>query len=77
VVSQRRTGTLEFEPSRALFRATLAFASNSNLSRSYDVTRDGARILAITTPFANRPRQIDVVTDWTSELARLAPRGKR
>ena len=49
----------------------------SNLRRSYDVTRDAAWILAITTPFANQPRQIEVVTDWASELARLAPRGKR
>ncbi len=77
LVAQRRTGTLEFDPPRALFRVALAGASNSDLRRSYDVTRDGARILAITTPFANQPRQIEVVTDWTSELARLAPRGEQ
>jgi hypothetical protein len=48
-------------------------ASGSDEMRSYDVTRDGARILAVTIPAASRPRQIEIVTDWTAELSRLVP----
>jgi hypothetical protein len=45
--------------------------------RSFDVTADGARLLAVTIPDASRPRQIEIVTDWAKELERLAPGGSR
>jgi hypothetical protein len=35
----------------------------------------GTRILAVTIPATGTPRQIQIVTDRTSELMRLAPRG--
>ena len=47
-------------------------ATDTKLDR---VTPDGTRILAVTIPAANTPRQIEIGTDWTSELMRLAPRG--
>ena len=42
-------------------------------SQTFDVARDGSRFLVVTIPDARRPRQVEVVTDWTRELARLAP----
>jgi Tol biopolymer transport system component/tRNA A-37 threonylcarbamoyl transferase component Bud32 len=76
LVAPRRAGRSDFEAPRALFAFPIAPGA-SNEMRTFDVTRDGARILAVTIPLANRPRQIEVVTNWTSELARLAPRGAR
>jgi serine/threonine-protein kinase len=73
VVAARRAGRLEFDAPRSLFAFPIAAAGNGEL-RTFDVTRDGARILAVTIPATNRPRRIEIVTDWTSELARLAPR---
>ena len=76
VVAARRAGRLEFDAPRSLFAFPIAAGGNGEL-RTFDVTRDGARILAVTIPAASRPRRIEIVSDWTSELARLAPRGGR
>jgi dipeptidyl aminopeptidase/acylaminoacyl peptidase len=76
VVAPRRAGRLEFDAPRSLFAFPIAPGGNSEF-RTFDVTRDGARILAVTIPAASRPRQIEIVADWTSELARLAPRESR
>jgi len=76
VITPRRTGSLDFQEPRTLFSVGLS-ASNAYETRSFDVTRDGSRILAIRIPPANRSRQIEVITNWTSELPRLAPRGKK
>jgi hypothetical protein len=46
-------------------------------SKTFDVTRDGTRIIAVTIPEASRPRQVEIVTDWTRELQRVAPRASR
>lgn len=70
VAAPRRAARFEFEAPRALFSSW-----GDGNAQSFDVTHDGARILAVTIPAANRPRQIEIVTDWTSELIRLAPRG--
>lgn len=72
VITPRRSGTLEFQQPRTLFRAALS-TLNGYETRGFDVTRDGSRILGIRIPEANRPRQVEIVTNWTSELGRLAP----
>jgi serine/threonine protein kinase len=59
----------------ALFTFSIDFGDDD--VRTFDVTPDGARVLALTTPEANRPRQMDVITNWVSELRRLAPRSPR
>jgi hypothetical protein len=46
-------------------------------SQTFDVSRDAARIIAVTIPDASRPRQMEIVTDWTRELERLAPQRGR
>jgi serine/threonine-protein kinase len=67
-------GRFEFEAPHRLFRfPILQFSTGGVEARLYDVAADGRRILAISTPDELRPRQIDVVTDWTSELARRVP----
>jgi serine/threonine-protein kinase len=74
VASPTTPGGLEFGPSRALFDAGIVSSRVSGVeSRVYAVTRDGQRILAITTPLSSRPRQIELVIDWLSQLERLAP----
>lgn len=47
------------------------------MSQTFDVSRDAARIIAVTIPDASRPRQMEIVTDWTRELERLAPQRGR
>jgi hypothetical protein len=46
-------------------------------AQTFDVSADGARIIAISIPDARRPRQVEVVTDWVRTLERLAPRSGR
>lgn len=75
MIAPRRAGRPEFEAPRPLF--TFPIASGDTGGHTFDVTRDGARILALTTPAASRPRQIEIVTDWLSELQHLAPPGGR
>jgi hypothetical protein len=47
-------------------------------NRSYDISRDGARILAIARDFdaisGNDTPQIEIVVNWTEELKRLVSR---
>jgi Tol biopolymer transport system component len=45
--------------------------------RSYDVTRDGQTFVFVTGTSDRLWRQVNVVLDWTNELARLAPPGKK
>jgi hypothetical protein len=72
VLTPRPGAVAEFEPPRMLYRFPIALGVNEELL-NYDVTADGQRILASRTPDALRPRHIDVVTDWTGTLAKLAP----
>jgi serine/threonine-protein kinase len=74
VVSTRLGQRFEFDAPRELFRLSLPEGSGLT-SRVFDVTADGKRILAVTTPETSMPRQIEVVTDWARELRRLAPAG--
>jgi hypothetical protein len=77
VVAPRRPGSLDFDAPRTLFEAGIEGGTvGGDEGALFDVTRDGQRILAIRGPQASRPRQIEVVTDWTSELSRLAPRAR-
>ncbi|MGH9464894.1 MAG: TolB family protein, partial [Thermoanaerobaculia bacterium] len=76
VAATRLGDRFEFEPPRTLFSLS-TFHGTDRDARSYDVTSDGTRILAVRVPEAERPRQIEIVTDWTRELARLAPSRER
>jgi Tol biopolymer transport system component len=73
VVSTRGGQRVEFAAARTLFSYPIIPAAMHD-ARAFDVTRDGARIIAVTVPQENRPRQVELVTDWTSSLERLAPR---
>ena len=68
VVSTRLGESFEFDPPRLLCSFPVA---TSTLSRSFDVTADGTRILTVMTPPESRPRQIEIVPGWTEELERL------
>ena len=74
VVSTRGGRRVEFDAARTLFSYPIIPAAMHD-TKTFDVTRDGSRIIAVTVPQENRPRQMEVVTDWTSNLERLAPRG--
>lgn len=68
VASARTAGTPAFGTARKLFTFRMS-AYQSTYLRVYAVSSDGQRILAISTPDATRPRQIEVVTDWLQTLA--------
>ena len=71
VVSTRLGESFEFDPPQRLFSFRIAgFSPNG---RSFDVTADGTRILAVTMPDLSWPRQIEIVPNWTKELERLVP----
>ena len=72
VVGTRLRPAFSFEAPRALFRFRL-LPGMTSANRTFDVSRDGSRVLGITVPPESRPRQIEVVTEWTSGLSRLAP----
>ncbi|HVS02399.1 MAG TPA: protein kinase [Thermoanaerobaculia bacterium] len=72
VVATRLAGGFEFDPPRTLFPFPVT-GGGSGDSRSYDVTADGQRVLGIRIPETSVPRRLEVVTDWTEDLARLAP----
>ena len=47
----------------------------TNESREYDVTADGRRIIMARIPEASKPREVQVVLNWFTELERLAGPG--
>jgi hypothetical protein len=76
VVATRLGTRAEFDAPRPLFRFPIVPGSDHD-SQTYDVTADGRRILAVTNVPGSRPQRFEIVTDWTRELARLAPGGAR
>ena len=76
VVAARPPGRIEFAAPRALFTYPIIPGSIHD-TQSFDITRDGQRIIVVTIPQGRQPRQMEVVTDWTRELERLVPRGAR
>ncbi len=72
VVTARLSGRVELSAPRSLFTFPILPGSLHD-SHTFGVTRDGSRFLVVTIPQASRPRQLEIVTDWTRELARLAP----
>ena len=62
-------------PLRELFDMT--FDRGSIPMRNYDVTRDGQTFVFMTETSGRVWKQVDVVLDWASGLARLAPPGKK
>ncbi len=76
VVATRLSGVAGFDAPHPLFRFPIVPGSDND-TQTYDVTTDGKRILAVTLPEGSRPQRMEVVTDWTRELARLAPGGGR
>ena len=72
-VVRTRTGPrFEFEAARTLF--ALSLYEGGATVRSYDVTPDGQRVLAVRVPDSLAPRRIDIVTHWLDELTRLVPK---
>jgi serine/threonine protein kinase/Tol biopolymer transport system component len=72
-VVETHTGeVLELEPARTLFELSLDEWSDN--ARTYDVTPDGQRVLAVRVPDAVAPRRVDIVTHWLDELSREVPR---
>ena len=76
VVAARPAGRAGFDASRLLFSYPIV-PGTIHESKTFDVSRDGTRIIAVTIPEASRPRQVEIVTDWARELQRLAPRASR
>ena len=66
----------QFDAPRTRFTYPIVSAASED-SRTFDVTRDGSRILAVTVPEENVPWQIEVVTNWTSQLPSLTRSGMR
>ncbi len=72
VITTRFVGRFEFDAPQTLFTFRLLnYATGGVPVRIFDITPDGKRILAITIPEPFPPRRIDIVPDWTSDLARL------
>ena len=69
VVSTRLGGGFEFDAPRTLFPFPVVRGDIEEV-RTYDVTADGSRILAIRIPDVSVPRRIDIVLDWRQELER-------
>jgi hypothetical protein len=76
VAATRRGGRFEFDPPRTLFSFPIVPAGGHEV-QTYGVTADGTRVLAITIREVDRPRQIEVVTNWMNQLPTLALGGKR
>jgi serine/threonine-protein kinase len=74
VVPTRAVGRVDFAAPRTLFSYPVIPASIHE-TQTFDVTRDGSRVIAVTIPEGSQPRQFEVITDWTRELERLVPRG--
>ncbi len=71
VVATHREHGLRFDAPRTLF--TYPFIGGVDNNRTYDVSAEGSRILAVSIPETLVPRQIEVVTDWAAQLPDLAP----
>lgn len=69
VVRTRTEKRFEFDTPQVLFQLPFAAAENAN-QRTFDVSPDGTRILAVTIPEESRPRQIDLLLEWVATLAR-------
>jgi Tol biopolymer transport system component len=76
VVAARPAGRAQFDAPRTLFSYPI-IPGTMHEAQTFDITRDGKRIIAVTVPEGSRPRQMEVVTGWTRELERLAPPGGR
>ena len=71
---RRLSGRVERSAPRVLFTFPI-LPGSSNDSQTYDVTRDGARVLAVTIPEGARPRRVVIVTNWDARpRAHLARR---
>ena len=76
VVAARVANRIEFDLPRPLFSYPM-IAGSMHDAQTFDVTRDGSRLIAVTIPELRRPRQVEVVTDWASTLPLLVPRAPR
>jgi serine/threonine-protein kinase len=72
VVRTRTSASFAFEPARTLFQLSFQRADNG---RTYDVARDGRRLVVVRSPDATAPRRVDLVTRWLDELERGAAAG--
>jgi serine/threonine-protein kinase len=73
VAATRLGETFQAEPPRTLFAHPMLRGMDET-ARTWDVTADGRRVIAISVPEANRPRRIEIVTDWLEELEESVPR---
>jgi serine/threonine-protein kinase len=71
-VAVATTPGLEIGEPEALFTSR---RFTTNASQEYDVTADGRRIVMVKIPEASKPREVQVVLNWFSDLERLAGRG--
>jgi len=71
-VPVRTTPELTIGEPEALFSSQ---RYTTNQSQEYDVTADGRRILIARIPEASKPREVQIVLNWFSELERLAGPG--
>jgi Tol biopolymer transport system component len=74
VVTRTADDRFEFDPPILAFTHPIV-SSDTTQGRTFDVTSDGSRVIAISVPEAQRSRRIELVTDWTTELARRVPSG--
>ena len=74
-VPVRTTPELSIGEPEAFFEAR---RYTRNMSQEYCVTADGRRFLMATIPEASKPREVQIVLNWFTELERLAgPGGAR
>ena len=71
-VPVRTTPELSIGEPEALF-SSLRYTTNQ--SQEYDVSADGRHILMVKLPEASKPREVQIVLNWFSELERLAGPG--
>lgn len=75
VVSTSLDDGFEFTAPQTLFTVPI-WNNRSNDVGTWQVTPDGARFIAVRLPERTKPREIEVITDWTSGLARRVPTGR-
>ncbi|MCJ7753410.1 MAG: protein kinase, partial [Thermoanaerobaculales bacterium] len=74
-VAVRTTPALTIGEPEALFTVS---RYTTTTSREYDVSADGRKILMVKVPEASKPREVQIVLNWFTELERLAgPGGAR